>query len=45
MWSINRDQGNEWYLVRVPMNNVDISYDYKIIFEGKTFLNKRKNIF
>jgi hypothetical protein len=34
MWSIDRNQGNNWYVARVSLNNGDLPYDYRIIFEG-----------
>lgn len=35
MWSIDRNQGNNWYIARVSLNNGELPYDYRIIFEGK----------
>lgn len=31
LWTISRDQGNSWFIARVP---TDYSSDFKIIFEG-----------
>jgi hypothetical protein len=41
IWSIDRNQGNQWYKVRIPTNYMQ---DFRVIFEGVVGKSERSDI-
>jgi hypothetical protein len=40
-WSRNRDQGDQWFIAKVPM---DYSKDFRVIFEGTVGVRTKSDI-